>query len=85
MGRGFLKNKRKRPKQDAGACFVDDCKVNGDETFHCKTCEAIGKTFSVQTCPWHREDAAAKIKKHALTAHPVNLLRAVVAGLNGDL
>lgn len=35
-------------------------------------------------CKNHSEWALARMKKHALTKHPVNLLRAVAAGLAGE-
>ncbi len=89
--RSITKSKRKatlkkyKKERDLGACFHTGCQNNGDETFHCRTCESKNKSFNVQTCFEHRASAVAKIKTHTLTKHPVNLLRATAAAVTGNL
>jgi hypothetical protein len=40
--------------------------------------------FKVQCCAKHYNDGLTKVKRHALTAHPVNILRVMAAGLKGE-
>ena len=87
------KRRKKKEKPHRGPCFDDSCEERGGEIFHCITCEDLrdaGKkkpdeVFSIQCCVFHRDAAVDKIKRHALIAHPVNILRATVAGLKGNL
>jgi hypothetical protein len=88
------KVKRQKGREfPVGACFEDKCHEVGGESFVCRTCEelvAAGKrkpehVFRVQTCPKHREKAEAKVRAHAILAHPYNMLRVVGAGLKGEL
>ena len=57
---------------------------------HCVTCEKITAKhpthvpFSCKACRKHGEQALIAVKRHALTAHPSNLLRATVAALRGE-
>lgn len=91
MGRS---RQKKKPKPHRGSCNVTKtCKQRGGEMFHCRTCEELrdaGKktddeVYRVQFCVGHRDKGIAKIKRHALLAHPVNILRVTVAGLKGEL
>lgn len=50
----------------------------------CITCERQGKKFITKACRHHSLEAEAEIRRHALTAHPVNLVRFVVAKLKGE-
>lgn len=87
------RRRRKKVEPHRGDCFDSECKERGGEKFHCITCESLrdagkkkaGDVFVIQTCVIHRDKAIEKIKKHALVAHPVNILRATVAGLKGNL
>lgn len=90
LKRAAIKAEAKKHKKarDLGACFHSGCQNNGDETFHCRTCESLDKgekTFRIQTCFVHKADAVAKIKTHALVKHPSNILRVAVAAIKGDL
>ncbi len=57
------------------------------------TCEQLrdagkktdAEVFTIQTCGLHRERALQIIKRHALVAHPINIVRATIAGLRGEL
>lgn len=40
--------------------------------------------FNVLCCGDHWEEGLRRTKRHAVTAHPVNLLRVVGAGLKGE-
>jgi hypothetical protein len=89
--RRLLRAKRKKAlkdykkNRDVGTCFHNGCPLNGDETFHCSTCEELEKKkpYRIQTCSLHRADAVAKIKRHVLVKHPSNLLKATGAVLAG--
>ena len=75
-----------------GPCFVEGCEERGGQMFHCVTCEELaakGKileadVFRVQYCVNHAAEAEARIKRHALIAHPYNILRVAVAALKGE-
>jgi hypothetical protein len=79
-----------------GPCFKKGCKQNGGTIHHCVTCEKIRdaqgsdpitkvhEVFTVQCCAVHFDEGLKKIRRHAVTAHPVNLLRVVAAGLKGE-
>jgi len=77
--------KKHKKSRDKGDCFHSGCPLNGDETFHCSTCEKLEKKkpFSIQTCFQHRADAVAKIKRHVLIKHPSNLVGAAAAVVTG--
>lgn len=64
-------------------CYVQDCATLGDLII-CVTCEKLGKDTSWAACPAHWDQGVADMKKHALVGHPVNILRAVGAGLRGE-
>lgn len=80
-------NKKRKPKPLRDKCFVDGCKRRGGEKFTCRTCEGLGrkKPYELAACVLHREEALAKVKKHTLVKHPVNIVRATIAGLKGEL
>ncbi len=42
------------------------------------------KLFTIQACVVHSDEGLKKVRRHALTAHPANLLRVVAAGLKGE-
>jgi hypothetical protein len=51
----------------------------------CLTCEGLGReVFARQACDLHDAEALAEVKRHALVAHPINILRVLVAGLRGE-
>jgi hypothetical protein len=83
----------KKQKPHQGPCFIEGCKGRGGEIFHCRTCEALvaaGKkkeddVFRLQVCTQHRDEALWLMKRHALLAHPFNILRATGAALKGQL
>lgn len=93
MSKPWNRKKPPKPKRHRGPCYAQDCKRNGGIIHHCITCETLAEAgkieetaiYRVQTCDHHAFKALQKIRKHALLAHPVNILRATVAGLKGDL
>ena len=66
------------------------CRRRAKVKHECKTCiklQEAGKVetvFTICACSFHAEKALQDMKKHALVAHPVNLLRAGVAALKGE-
>jgi len=71
------------------------CELDATSEHVCLTCEALvaagkkGKgpddgVFQRKVCPLHRGMALEAVKKHALVAHPVNMLKMAVAVLKGD-
>lgn len=66
------------------------CRKRAKVIHECRTCIALkeaGKrdeVFETTGCAQHAEEALQEIKKHALLAHPSNLLRASVAALKGE-
>jgi hypothetical protein len=42
------------------------------------------EVFVIQCCRVHYDEGLKRVKRHALTAHPVNLLRVMAAGLKGE-
>jgi hydroxylamine reductase (hybrid-cluster protein) len=70
-------------------CGHEGCKRRAKAKHECLTCEKLveaGKqdtVFFAAGCGHHAQEAIERIKKHALTAHPVNILRGVVAQLKG--
>ena len=81
----------KPPKPNFGPCQHAECLRKARATFTCRTCEdlhAAGRRETITEiafCHPHQPWAAEKIRRHALTKHPVNLVRAFVAGLKGEL
>lgn len=83
---------RKLAEPHKGPCFAKKCKQNGGTIHHCITCEELvraGKlaaedAFKVQCCAVHVHEGLKKVRRHAVTAHPANLLRVVAAGLRGE-
>jgi hypothetical protein len=84
MGRLRIKKKNKR---QLGICAF--CHRRAKATHHCRTCESLrdaGKrdeVFHIQFCRAHAPEAQSAIRRHALGAHPVNILRAAGAVLRG--
>lgn len=79
-------------KPHRGDCYAKGCEERGGEMLHCATCDALvaaGKrlepAFTIQACIYHRFDALAKMKTHTMVGHPANIVRAVMAGLKGEL
>jgi hypothetical protein len=74
---------RKGEKVD-GTCDHKDCEAGAKVKLECLTCEKAGKTVkTVRGCDSHSLWAQSKLRKHALAAHPVNLMGAVVGQLVG--
>jgi hypothetical protein len=68
-------------------CSVSSgCNRKAQVKHECLTCLKLkaGTVFVVCGCRWHKAEALTIIKRHALTAHPVNMLRAGVAALKGE-
>lgn len=72
----------KRGEKIKGRCSYPECKAKARIQHDCLTCNS--ETFRACKCEEHRIWAAEKIRRHALTAHPVNILRAMVAALRGE-
>jgi len=77
---------RSRKREYQGPCAHSDCEANAYSKASCITCEELGaqKPAGYAFCLAHQDWAIAKIKKHALVKHPVNIVRAVAAGLRGE-
>lgn len=71
-------------------CGHPGCRRRAKAKHECLTCEklvAAGKSetvFFAAGCGEHANETIQRIKRHALTAHPVNILRAVGAQLKGE-
>lgn len=80
-----MKLKTKAEKIKA-PCSHDDCKRRAKARHECIVCMKTSpdKVFAVCACGHHQEEILATIKKHTLTAHPVNIVRAVIAQLKGE-
>jgi hypothetical protein len=87
------KARRARKKQEADDrpnCSFEGCSKNSIVTYECKTCEKlkvlrkVKEVYTVHACALHQEQVIGSMKKHALTKHPSNLLRAVAAQLKGE-
>jgi hypothetical protein len=73
----------KREKVD-GVCDHKGCEASAKVKLECLTCEKAGKTVkTVRGCDSHALWAQGKLRSHALTAHPSNLIGAVVGQLAG--
>ena len=75
---------QKMAEPHRGPCFKKGCKQNGGTIHACITCEKLHEIFAVQCCAVHYDEGLKKVRRHAVTAHPVNLLRVVAAGLKGE-
>ena len=100
MGKGYRKMIRRAKKvvgkAHRGPCFKKGCQLNGGILHECLTCENLAKAaemagedhgivvFKIQCCTRHSDEGLKKVRRHALTAHPANLLRVVAAGLKGE-
>lgn len=79
-----------KPKKRRLSSPCDFCKRRAKAKHECITCDWLkkdGKTdaiFTVHACGHHQEEGMAKIRKHALVAHPINLIRAAIAALKGE-
>jgi len=67
-------------------CDHDGCKAKSTVEHVCIACEHLKKKepHVSHACSKHAAWALEKTKKHTLTKHPVNLLRAIAAGLAGE-
>ena len=67
-------------------CSFEGCKAKAKSKFECIACEHLKRKepHISYGCSKHAEWAMEQMKKHALTKHPVNLLRAIAAGLAGE-
>lgn len=72
------------------------CQLEATSEHVCLTCEQLleagkpakgpdGQAFRHKVCLVHRGMALEAVRKHALVAHPVNLLKMVVAAVKGDV
>ncbi len=67
-----------------GTCDHKECEASAKVKLECLTCEKAGKTVkTVRGCDSHALWAQSKLRTHALTAHPSNLVGAVVGQLAG--
>jgi hypothetical protein len=79
-----------KPTKNKARCDVDKCRRRAKVKYECRTCEALvaaGKAeavFIVNVCRPHSARGKLKIRRHALIAHPVNILRAGIAALKGE-
>jgi hypothetical protein len=71
------------------------CELDAASEHLCLTCVQLedagkkakgenGQVHRRKVCPVHRGAALEAVKKHALVAHPVNMLKMAVAVLRGD-
>lgn len=68
-----------------GQCFIEGCHRKAKVAHECLTCEKLDKPIhTVKACRIHQARAMQAIRRHALVAHPVNLVRAIVATLKGE-
>lgn len=67
-------------------CSHDDCRRRAKAKHECVTCEKLAseERFFLFSCAYHHEPVKARVKRHALVAHPVNILRATGAALKGE-
>lgn len=67
-------------------CSTDGCDNKAKVEYACIACEHLKKKkpYVQYACSQHSAVAATATKKHTLTKHPVNLLRAIAAGLAGE-
>ena len=73
----------RREKVD-GECDYADCTINAKVKQECLTCERQGKkAHVVRACDSHAAWCVTKMKRHALVAHPINMISAVVGQLAG--
>lgn len=82
------KSRAERMSEVKGPCSRKNCDRRAKIELHCKTCDDLAvqkgrKLHSVKACREHGEWAIAKIKRHSLVAHPLNLLRATTHALGG--
>lgn len=83
--------KKPKPQPLPGPCDVEGCRQRGGELFECQTCldlaaagKLTGEVFKRKPCVDHRDKALEQVRRHAVTAHPVNLLRVAAAALRGE-
>lgn len=75
-----------------GACFKKKCRRKSVGHLECLTCEKLAahakikvdEIHTVHACDVHWTEGVAAARKHALTGHPANILRAVGAALKGE-
>lgn len=71
-------------------CSVEGCIQRAVAEYVCIVCEHLAEskpdkeTFVTYGCTKHNEWAMHTTRRHALKKHPINLLRAVAAGLAGE-
>lgn len=75
-----MKNKSKA----LGYCAHANCNAYVYQKAECLTCKRLGKSFVKLACLHHYEAALSAVRRHALVKHPVNILRATIAGLKGE-
>lgn len=100
MGKGYRKMLRRAKKvvgkTHRGPCFKKGCALNGGILHECLTCEKLSETsqvahgepievFKVQACTVHSDEGLKRVRRHAVTAHPANLLGVIAAGLKGEV
>lgn len=72
-------------------CSIVDCKRRVTTTHECRTCERLELVQDFDTspkvmyaCDRHYEAVVALMKRHAVTKHPLNLLRVFAGMLKGE-
>lgn len=71
------------------------CELDATSEHVCLTCEKLvaegragkgpdGGIYRRKVCPLHRGAALEAVRKHALVAHPINILKMAVAVVRGD-
>ena len=87
LGRKLRRHKAKAARAIGyGTCSDPKCHARATSRHECQTCERLGlEVFEVTPCSAHYESELQRIKRHAMVGHPVNLLRAAIAGLKGEL
>ena len=67
-------------------CSIEGCTTGAAIRHECLACEAKKKDdpFAIYGCQKHAQAVTERARKHALTKHPVNLMRGVVRQLAGE-
>lgn len=73
----------KAVKPNLGRCGA--CWRRAVVRYDCRTCaDTSHLPHSVAACRQHASAALSRMKRHALTRHPVNIVRAAAAALAGE-
>lgn len=85
----------KNPVTTPDGTVVPGCLLDAVTEHVCKTCEALveagkpgkgpdGTVYRRKVCEVHRGAGLEDVKKHALAAHPLNIVRMAAAIIKGD-